>query len=56
MNTVPTLRPQIAGSAMFEVGDQRIDVRVAPASVGLAHSCELKSQYGHLRMHQGTCT
>ncbi len=54
MKTETTRRPQIDGSADFEVGDQRVDVR------GLGRlaraSCELKSQYGHFLTHHGTCT
>jgi len=60
---LPIVRPQTDGSA-----DSRSAISASTyASSGKAsrapgtfssgrHSCELKSQYGHLRTHHGICT
>ena len=43
---------------LVEVGDQCIDIGVERqgSRAACANSCELKSQYGHLRTHHGRCT
>ena len=53
-NTVPTLRPHTDGSENSRSASSASTY--ASSGKSPRASCELKSQYGHLRMHQGTCT
>ncbi len=55
MNTLTTGRPQISGSALSMSAASAS--RYADSGMPLASgSCELKSQYGHLRTHHGKWT
>ena len=54
MNTLTTRRPHTDGSRSSRSTKQRLDVLAL--GYGPARSCELKSQYGHLRTHHGMCT
>ena len=60
----PPMKMRVHGAAPHqrqrgvEVGHQRVEVALLGQRVAapLRHSCELKSQYGHLRRHHGRCT
>src|SRR5690606_6223246 len=54
MKIVCSLRPQINGKAISR--SVRKAERYASSGISPPASCELKSQYGHLRTHQGMCT
>jgi hypothetical protein len=54
MKTLPTGRFQTCGSAASRSAIRA--ARYAASSVSPRGSCELKSQYGHLRTHHGQCT
>ena len=54
MKIVCSRRPQTRGSVASRSATSASTY--SPSGTSPRASCELKSQYGHFRMHQGTCT